>query len=222
MYDWIIANKESLKIFYALAIALICAIIVIKTDRLFRLSFHQGIRYFRNAFLFYTLGFLIRYIPGVVDFEFNFNITNLLFEFFLIMAGFFLFYSLLWKKFDSPDEPKFSSLFNLKIFMFYIMAFVIALLDVLWATHYFLFLSQIILFAFTTFISYFNYRKNSSKGKFLKFYFVAMLLSLFAWILNFFAALTFDWNQILLINVYGLNIIIFLLFLYGVIKFTNK
>ncbi|MCX6746632.1 MAG: hypothetical protein NTU63_00685 [Candidatus Pacearchaeota archaeon] len=61
LYSWIITNKEVFEIIYALMICLICALIVVKTDRFFRLSLHQGIRYFRNAFLFYGIAFLFKY-----------------------------------------------------------------------------------------------------------------------------------------------------------------
>ena len=161
MIDLIIENKELLKIFYALAIGFICAIIVLKTDRLFRLSFHQGIRYFRNAFLFYGLAFIIRYFIGVPSL-YNYFATDIspliefVFEYFLIMAGFFLLYSLLWKKIEASGHHHTSSLFNVKIFMFYVMAFVIAILDYLWGTRSFMFFSQIVLFAFASGISYNN------------------------------------------------------------------
>ncbi|MFH1607629.1 MAG: hypothetical protein ABIA78_00685 [archaeon] len=217
MYELIIQNKELLKVFYALAVLIVCTVIVIKTDSLFRLSLHQGIRYFRNAFLFYGIGFLIRYGSGVIPF----SVVNLFFEFFLIMAGFFLLYSLLWKKIEGSDKPSHSSLVNPKILLFYLMAFVIAFLDHLWSSHNLLFFSQIFLFIIASGISYSNYRRNNQKGKFLKFYFVAMVLSLIAWALNFIAALTFEWNPVILISVYALNIVIFLLFLYGVIKVTK-
>lgn len=218
MYEWIIQNKGLLKILYSLIIVLICAIIVAKTNHLFKISLHQGIRYFRNAFFFYGIGFAIRYFSGF----FYLKYTSLLFEFFLIMAGFFLLYSLIWKRVESSEQPQFSSLFNAKILLFYLMAFVIALLDQLWGTHNFMFLSQIILFTSLTAISYTNYKRNNQKGNFLKFYFIAMLLSLIAWVLNFLANLIFNWSQLFLMSVYGLNIIIFLLFLYGVVKFTSK
>ena len=103
MFNLIIENKEIIKLFYGIVIGLICLIIVLKTDRLFRISLHQGIRYFRNAFLFFGIGFIIRYLLGALfSYEFfsysYYPIFNILFEFFLIMAGFFLIYSLLWKK----------------------------------------------------------------------------------------------------------------------------
>lgn len=224
MYDWIIANKELCKIFYLLTVAVICTIIVLKADRLFRISLHSGIRYFRNAFFFYGIAFIIRYFLGANFLSsyvnFNHDIINSLFEFFLIMAGFSLFYSLLWKKFES-SKMAFSSIFNLRIVIFYFLAFMIVILDNLWGTYAFMFFSQIILFSFASVISYINYKKNGAQHKFLRFYFIAMLLNLFAWSLNALVALYLNWNKIILMNVYLLNIIIFLLFLFGVIKVTK-
>lgn len=226
MYNLIIENKELLKIFYALVIGLICVIIVVKTDRLFRLSFHQGIRYFRNAFFFYGLAFITRYFLGAnylcnLSSDYS-HLINIVFEYFLIMAGFFLLYSLLWKKIEVSGKDYSSSLFNSRIFLFYFMTFVIVILDYLWGTRSFMFFSQVVLFAFASVISYNNYKKNGKQHRFLKFYFIAMVLSLLAWLSNAVAELYLKWNQGVLIGVYALNIIIFFLFLYGVIKVTRK
>jgi len=226
LYNFIIENKELFKIIYALIIGLICAIIVIKSHRLFHLSLHKGIRYFRNAFFFYGIAFIIRYFFGtgfLYDYTgLNYQIAvGILFEYFLIMAGFFLLYSLLWKKIESSESEYLTSLFNSKIIVFYAMTAVIVFLDYIWQTYYFMFFSQIVLFAFASVLSYINYKKNGKQHKFLKFYFIAMILNLIAWSLNALAALYFNWHHGFLINIYILNIIIFLLFLYGVIKVTN-
>ena len=143
MLEWIIENKELLKFLYTFVIAGICAIIVVKTDRLFGLSLHQGIRYLRNAFLFYGIGFVIRSLLEIENIPYS--LLNILFEFFLIMAGFFLLYSLLWKRFKT--FMKSSSLLNPWIIVFYSMALVIALMDNLWATYSLMFFSQIFLFS---------------------------------------------------------------------------
>jgi len=227
MYEWIIENKELFKVFYALAVGLICAVIVLKTHRLFRLSHHQGIRYFRNAFLFYGVAFIIRYFLGA-PLIYNliggeiFSLINFIFEYFLIMAGFFLFYSLLWKKIEGVKRNYPSSLFNLRIFPFYVMAGIIAVLDLLWNTREFMFFSQIIIFAFAGVISYVNYKKNGKRHRFLRFYFVAMVLSFLVWTSNAIAALYLNWNKAVLMGVYSSNLIIFLLFLYGVVKVTKN
>lgn len=218
LYNLIIENKELLKILYALIIGAICLFIVIKTNKLFRISLHQGIRYLRNAFFFYGLAFIIRYIFTAI---FSYNLfIKIAFEYFMIMAGFFLLYSLLWKKIEST-ETALSSLFNKRIAIFYCMAFTLAFLDSLWETSYFMFFSQIILFACISIISFINYKRAGRRHKFLKFHLTAMILGLVAWTLNTLVALYFNWNQGILMNIYGINIIFFLLFLYGVIKVTK-
>ena len=215
IYNLIAQNRELFRIFYSLIIVIICLIIVIKTNRLFRLSEHQGIRYFRNAFLFYGAAFISRYFLWF----FFYPLAKIGFEFFLIMAGFFLLYSLLWKRIET--KPSDSSLFNARIFIFYILALVIATLDYLWSSYYFIFFSQIIVFIFISSISYVNYKKSKKKS-FLKLYFIAMLMSLIAWILNFIAASFFAWRLRWVVGVYILNVIVFFLFLYGVFSVTKK
>lgn len=225
IFSLLIENKEIIKLIYGLLIGLICFIIVLRVDKLFRLSLHQGIRYFRNAFFFYGFAFIIRYVFGALIFYENIGeeylpIITIIFKYFLIMAGFFLIYSLLWKRLETSSKNYYSSLFNPKIIIFYIMTLVIVFLDYFWQTHYFIFISQIILFIIASGISYLNYIHGKSKHKFLKFYFAAMVIALAAWIFNALSALL-DWNRYILINSYLLNIIIFLLFLYGVVNATR-
>ena len=217
-YQLLVDNKELIKVAYALMVTLICMIIVLKTDKLFRLSSHEGIRYFRNAFLFYGLAFMVRYFFGVVFAGFaSYNFFIAIFEYFMVLAGFFLLYSLIWKKFNTS----YSSLFNFRIFVFYLMAMVIVLLDNLFVTYNFMFYSQIILFFYASLIAYSNYVKNP-KRKFLKFYFVAMVLELITWILNLLAANLFSFNRMVLLNIGIINVITFLLILYGIIRVTKK
>jgi len=217
LYGFIAQNRELFRFFYSVVIALICFIIVLKTDRLFRLSSHQGIRYFRNAFFFYGVAFILRYFLAKPPY---FLLMRIAFEFFMVMGGFFLFYSLLWKRFEIRGAE--SSLFNLRIFIFYVLAIIIALLDYLWLWYNFMFFSQIILFGFASVISYRNYKKGGKEHKFLKLYFVVMVLNFIAWALNFIFADFFGWRLRWFANVYALNVIVFLIFLYGVIKVTRK
>ena len=214
--QFIFENKDFLKIIYGLIVGLICMIIFLKTDKFFKLSSHEGIRYFRNAFFFYGLAFLIRYFFGVFfDTPLGNIIIWAIFEYFVILAGFFLLYSLIWKKFNHLNE--YSSLFNPKVIVFHLMAIIITLLDALFGSYNLMFLSQIIIFFYASLISYSNYRKNS-KRKFLKFYSVAMILELFAWTFNFIAAKVFLWNREFWFVVGFINIIFFLLILYGIIR----
>lgn len=221
--DWaqfILANKDLLKIAYALVITSICMIIFLKTDKFFKLSSHEGIRYFRNAFFFYGLAFLTRYFFGVFFDTATGNIIIwAIFEYFVILAGFFLLYSLIWKKFNPSNE--YSSLFNPRVIVFHLMAIIIALLDALWGSYNIMFFSQIIIFFYVSLISYSNYRKNPQR-KFLKFYFVAMLFELFAWIFNLIAAQIFLWDREFWLIVGIINVTFFLLILYGIIRTIKK
>ena len=226
MYHFLIDNRELIKILYGLVVGVICFTIVLKADRLFRISLHQGIRYLRNAFFFYGIAFVIRYfvlgLGAHKFFVFDAFLINMLFEFFLIMAGFFLLHSLIWKKIENTQEHYTSSLINSKIAIFYLMTLVLVTIDHLWQMHHMLFLSQIVLFLFASIFSYQNYLEKGNKHTFPKFYFIAMFLSLIAWILNALAAMYFNWNQLAVIGTYVLNIIIFLLFFLGVVGVTRK
>ena len=224
LYSLITEHKYLLDIFYTFLISFICAIIVLKTDRFFRLSLHQGIRYFRNAFFFFGLGFILRYFFGLAS-DLSVWYSSLLgisFEYVLVMAGFFLFYSLIWKNFELTERRYFSSLFNQRIIIFHILALVIALLDFLFSIYYFMFISQIIIFLCASSIAYINLKRSNGKHPFLKFYFFSMLLVFSAWVLNFLAAFLFDWNSFILINIGIINVIFFLLSLYGILKATQK
>ncbi|MEK6914011.1 MAG: hypothetical protein AABW47_05080 [Nanoarchaeota archaeon] len=219
----VIEYKWMLEVFYALAITAICMLIVLKTDKFYKLSLHQGIRYFRNAFFFFGIAFVGRYVFGIFsDLALHSAfIVGFFFEYFLIMAGFFLLYSLIWKKIESPNETYLTSLFNAKVMVFHGMALVLALLDKTLQTYYFMFFSQMLIFAYASVLSYKNYRKNV-KHDFPKFYFVATMIGFVAWTINFLAASYFEWNHGLLIDVGLMNIMFFLLFLYGVVKVTKK
>jgi hypothetical protein len=225
-YDLIVANKELIKLVYGIVIGIICLVVVLRTHKMYHFSKHEGIRFFRNAFLFYGIAFIVRYILGGANvFGYSdanyYAIIKILFEYFLIMGGFFLLYSLLYKKLRT-DKDHLSSLISLRSFVFYVMAFILAILDYIWGFYYFLFFSQIILFGILSIMSYNNYRKDKGKHSFPKFYFVAMIVALIAWLLNAIAPIYFNWSRAVLIEVYVLNIIVFLLFLYGVIKITKK
>ncbi len=223
-YNFIIQNKEIFKLFYALIVILVCFLIVLKSNRLFKLSLHNGLRYFRNAFFFFGIAFASRYLlKFVFDMSYltNFSFIPIyIFEFFLIMAGFSLIYSLLWKRLEIQGSR--SSLFSPIMFIFYFMALVIVIIDLIWKSLYLMFISQIILFLFASIISYSNFTRDNGKHKFPRFYFLAMILALIAWVLNFLAATIFMWNQILTINIYALNLLFFLLFLYGIVKVMRK
>ena len=217
IFDFIFAAKELSKIVYALIMCGICGLIVIKLDRLFKLSDHQGLRYFRNAFFFYGISFIMRFILGGIDNplgseklnSFFYFLTNQLFGFFTIMAGFFLFYSLTWRKLEK--ESNHNSFFNARIFIFYFLTLIIIFLNIFLNSSFVIYLSQIIIFVIITILAFVN---------FLKYYFLIMVLGLGTWVLGLFGQILASYSVINMF-VYILNIIFFVSFFYMINKILS-
>jgi len=226
LYEWILTNKEFLKVAYALIICFICAIIVLKTDRMFKLSDYQGLRYFRNAFFFYGLAFVVRFILGGIsnisgDYIWIYYVgIKFFFEFFIVAAGFFLLYSLIWKRFE--QEKSHHSFLNIRSGILYTITLLIVLLNLSFNTSLFMYFSQIILFMVMSFISYIKYGRDGVKYRFLKYYVTIMVLGLIAWILNMALDYFLNWNKVVQIGVYILNVLFFFFFLYAITKITKN
>ena len=218
LYEWVLTNKELLKVTYALVICFICAVIVLKTDRMFKLSDYQGLRYFRNAFFFYGLAFFVRFILGSVSTLAENSVY--FFEFFIIAAGFFLLYSLIWKRIER--EKSYHSFLNVRSGVLYTVALLIVLLNLILNTSFFMYFSQIALFMAMSFISYQKWKKGGEKHLFLRYYSIIMILGLIAWILNMALDYFLNWNKVIQMGVYGLNILFFILFLYVITKITKS
>jgi hypothetical protein len=97
-----------MELLFAVIIFILCLIIYLKTKESYQLTQHQGIRFFRDAFLFFGISYLIR---------FSFMLTKLFFDIrlfrgelgslFILPLGYLstiaIFYiglSLVWKKFN--------------------------------------------------------------------------------------------------------------------------
>jgi len=180
--------REILKVVYALAIIFICSIIFLKSDRLFKISDYQGLRYFRNAFLFYGLGFFFSFIllslndpmpyfPG----SFALIVSNLG-EFFLLLASFFLLYSLIWKRVEK--EKNFHSLFNIKMLLAYLGSLIIIFIDNLLSIGIFE-LFQIFLFLSMSIITFNTYSKNKFRNSSYRNYFLIIVIGLLSTLINY-------------------------------------
>lgn len=93
---------------YTLLVVLLCLLIYFKTKESYDLTKHKGIMYFRDAFLFFGLSYLMRLIFSLTRFylfEQRGTGGNPIFPVFLLLMGYFstiaifyLFFSSLWKK----------------------------------------------------------------------------------------------------------------------------
>ncbi|KHO47840.1 MAG: hypothetical protein QJ16_C0006G0014 [archaeon GW2011_AR1] len=174
------------EIIYSFIIILCSLMIYFGTKELYELSSYKGLKYFRQAFLFFAIAYFFRSIikfllsffdvRGIIDFPqrvfgiMTGPIALFIFMYFSSIAIFYLLYSASWK---NLKENKYT------IYSFHILAFVIAFLSVVFRSpsiYLGLNLVLLLLTIFTIFIA----KEKKGKHPFYKVYF---LLTLF-WILN--------------------------------------
>ena len=126
------------EIIYSFIIIICSLMIYFGTRELYELTSHKGIKYFRQAFLFFALAYFFRSFIKFTLTYFNvgqiFNIyprtfyfglgqiTLFIFMYFSAMAIFYLLYSVMWKKWNGNSK---------KIYLFHLLAFVIAISSIL-------------------------------------------------------------------------------------------
>ena len=106
MFDPVIFGIEFI---YTSIILILCFLIFFKTRDLYNLTRHKGIGYFRSAFLFFAIAYLIRFLMHIFMFWTmslglfvpHWIVQPILLVFtgyFSTMAIFYLIYSILWRK----------------------------------------------------------------------------------------------------------------------------
>jgi hypothetical protein len=210
---------------YALALIIPCLIIFFKVKRIHDFSKYKGLMYFSHAFVFFCIGFFIRYIymifsrfsGDIASTIQDYNILLALMKFFLILPGFFLLYSIIWKKFEIKKYSK--SIITYPEFIIFIITLIIVLLGIFHETLLFFYFSQILLFSISSLISFINLRKKSNRFRLL--YFSSMFIFLLIWIVNLFAQYTIDRFPIIRIYTYVATVIGILLFFYITLNLTK-
>lgn len=220
--ELILQNKELIKILYGLALIFICEMVVLKTDRIFKISDYQGLRYLRNSFFFYGLSFIVLFIlvKVPVSFEIEYSlITQFLFLFFNMVAGLFLFYSLTWKLFEKKKSH--NSLLNLQSNIIYLISFFIAFSCLIFEREYIFIITQIILFSIIFILSLKKVIISKTKIQFTKYYFIAVFFNLLYWIFYFFNAL-YGLELLGDIFTYVLTAMFYIIFLIGILNSSSK
>lgn len=215
--ELIFQNLELISLLYAFSIIFICAFLVLKIDRAFKLSDYQGLRYLRNAFFFYGLAFIFNFIFGRVAVSFqkiySFSI-GILFSFSMMCATLFLFYSLVWKNLET--EKSYNSFLNYRSVVIYVIALVVALLNI-----HVLFLFQVVLYVGIFLLTLKNLISSKSKYSFLRYYPLAILGALISWVLLYLYQVWQLGGFLVLISIIA-NLAFFLIFLVGIIKVTQN
>jgi len=191
------------------------------TKELYELTKHKGIKYFRLSFLFFALAYFFRSFIKIILFYFNKqeirtiipvfgNLTLFIFIYLSVMAIFFLFYSVMYKKWKQKYI----------YYLSHIIAITISLIMTLSGfplpLYLLLNLLLLIFIAFTVYTAY----HQSKKKKSLNLYVVYLLLSIF-WIFNILDILVPNFLQTSQLIIYLASAGIFLAILYKVLRKTN-
>lgn len=100
-----------IELIFTVIAVVFCFVIYFKTREIYELTKHEGIMYFRTAFLFFGLSYLVRFLFSLLIFSqiaFDFILPrSIFFLFFIFLLGYFstigIFYlisSLIWKRFN--------------------------------------------------------------------------------------------------------------------------
>lgn len=212
------------EIIYSFVIIICSLIIYFGTKELYELSSYKGIKYFRLAFLFFAIAYFFRsFIKFILSY---FNVSEVLdfspmifgpiilfiFIYFSLIAVFYLFYSIVWKKWNGNSN---------KIYLLHILAVFIAFITLM-SRNPLLYLGlNFFLLVFIMYVAYTSYKITKNKTKGINLYAIYLLLSIF-WILNIFDILIPNFFQTFRLFIYLLSSGIFLLILYKVIKKTGS
>jgi hypothetical protein len=102
----------STELLFTIIAVIFCFIIYFKTREIYNLTRHKGIRYFRDAFLFFGLSYVVRFIFSLAMFSslaFDFIVPRNMFGplfilplgYFSTMGIFYLIFSSIWKRFNN-------------------------------------------------------------------------------------------------------------------------
>lgn len=114
------------EILYTFVIVMICAFIYIRTKEIYSLTKHEGIKYFRNGFLFFGLAYLSRillHLVSLTSWAYEFLIPRCFYNpvamiavsYMSTMALFYITYSIVWKKIKYKHIVLFANIIALLI-----------------------------------------------------------------------------------------------------------
>ncbi len=219
----VVQANISTEILYSFIIIVCSLMIYYGTKEIYELSSYKGVKFFRQAFLFFALAYFFRSFIKLIIFYFNVHgifsispkllnplvsqITLILFMYFSTMAIFYLLYSVIYKKWN----------YEHRIYLFHITAVVLAIFSVISRNPFSYLGLNILLLVFVLFVVYVSYKNSKKKTKGHNLYVIYLLL-LFFWILNIIDILIPTFFQNFQLIIYLASSGIFLFMLYKVLK----
>lgn len=213
-------NTFGMELIYSFVIIFCSLIVYFSTKKMYDISKHPGIKYFRISFLFFALAYFFKSFisflfvfsgfRGIVEFLSVFPgvTTVFLFMYTSTMAIFYLLYSIVWKK---MAEERFL------IPLIHALVLVISFGSLLIKSAWVIILLQILLFTFIAIYNYVSYRKLPSKKKTGSIHVIYLFLFLF-WMLNLSDILIVNFSPFFEFLISLISIGIFLIILYKVTR----
>jgi len=210
-----------IEMIYALVVLVSCWLIYARTREMYELTSHNGIKYFRNTFLFFGITYAVRFFMHLfMTFRINprlfehiaFGIRD--FSFFIMiyascMATIYLTYSIFWKKLEKYE---FSN-----VYIFHMAAIIIALISLLRNSPGVFLSFQSVLFLLLIIISFINYRKTRHKGSFSQLYLLYLLI-FGLWIISNIIEFIIIFSTLIGLIIYGISVLLFIILLIKVLK----
>ena len=222
--EFFLPRAIGVELIYSFVIVVCSLMVYYATKEMYELSSYKGIKYFRQAFLFFAIAYFFRYF--IQFFLFFLNLRDILefspiyigwFSLFIFlfsssMAVFYLLYSVMWKKWNHSRS---------RIILFNLLAIIIAIIGATFREMEVSLMLNFILLIFVSFILFIAHKdsKNKQKGKNL----LAIYLLLFVfWVLNVIEILIPRFLQMYNLVIYLASIALFMIILYKVLKKTGN
>ena len=151
----------SSELLFTIIAVVFCFIIYFKTREIYKLTKYKGIKYFRGAFLFFGLSYLLRFIFSLLMFSsmtFRFFLSREMFALlFILPLGYFstvgilyLIFGTIWKRFNN----------RLLLILGHVIAVFLSVISFVTRSHIMLLYLQSILLVIAVILSFFVHRKG--------------------------------------------------------------
>lgn len=177
MFNKMIEINLMITIIYLFLIGIFSSYIYFKTSKVYELTQHEGIRFFRQAFLFYGISF---FSLGIFKIFNPYTVIGssdpfrILLGYMLSIAGFLIVFSMIWKDFEDLSS-RISLLHGASIIISFVDSYEFKNL---------ILMVQIAVFSYALIILYNKY-KSEKKSKFLQLYLIGIILGLIGYMINF-------------------------------------
>jgi len=172
-----------LELVFTIAAFIFCVLIFYKTREIYNLTKHKGIRYFRDAFLFFGLSYVLRFLFSIIlvsRIAFDFILPRyffmptfiLIMGYFSTMAIFYIIFSSVWKNFDN----------RILVILGHSVSILLSVICFLTESHMMLFFLQLVLLIIAAMLIL-AMRKDGKKSFQTKGLY---LLTLVLWLINLF------------------------------------